>query len=113
MKQPRGEALSCGFLFVVQTNIMGAIVISTLYNRTPMRKHIEEVEKRQLEEWRRRDELKEKEAKQMAEAIAKENRGRRFEIFKIFVTIAATLIVEHFGEILNIVKDLLQSFHLP
>lgn len=45
--------------------------------------------------------LKQQEAKRVADEVAKEKREHRFEILKILLTVAATLLVEHFGEIVE------------
>ena len=49
--------------------------------------------------------------KKKAEEVAEKNADRklnyRFEIIKTFITIGATLLVEHFAEIFNFLCDLL------
>lgn len=53
--------------------------------------------------------LKQEEAERMAQAKAEKHRERAFQVFLVFLTVAATLFVEHFMEIVEIVKKL---FHL-
>lgn len=52
--------------------------------------------------------LEKQKAKEMAEKIAERKLEHRFEIIKIPLTIAATLFVEHFGEIVQFVIKLFQ-----
>lgn len=52
--------------------------------------------------------LEKQKAKEMAEKIAERKLEHRFEIIKIPLTIAATLFVEHFGEIAQFVIKLFQ-----
>ena len=48
-----------------------------------------------------------KKAEEMAEKNAERKLNYRFEIIKTFITIGATLLVEHFTEIFNFLCDLL------
>lgn len=52
--------------------------------------------------------LEKQKAKEMAEKKAERKLEHRFEIIKIPLTIAATLFVEHFGEIVQFVIKLFQ-----
>ena len=45
----------------------------------------------------------------MAEEVSKRKKEHRFQIFLVLLTAAATLIVEHFMDLLDFFKNLLQG----
>lgn len=57
--------------------------------------------------------LEKQKTQEMSQKAAERKIEHRFEIVKILITIAATLFVEHFVEIFQFFKELLQGVFLP
>ena len=52
--------------------------------------------------------LEKQKAEEMAQKAAERDAEHRFQIKLVFLTVATTLFVEHFGEILDLIKELFQ-----
>ena len=79
------------------------------YHREMNQKKVNQAAERQIEERRKATELEKKNSEEATKQKAKVNAEHRFQVMLVLITVAATLLVDHFVDILHFFCKLFQS----